>query len=360
MSQNDSVPSIADIDSDWLTTQIRKAGHNDATVTSFSAEEIGTGQMAKCVRLTLDIHSSDASTPRSLIAKVTSDSEASRKVSNSLPVYRREVEFYQKFRPLLNISTPRSYYAKIADDNLNFLILLEDMAPAEQGNQLLGCTPELVKKAVMELVGLHAPSWNHPSYLDADSPLRPISTPLSFSRDVYVSSTEGFIERHGEALDENQIDIIRELAKHEEPLFTLDETLYSLTHMDYRLDNLLLSPNTGSPDITVVDWQTYDISNPLNDVAYFISSSLPADTRKDVEEDILRAYHEGLTNAGVKNFGWEDCWLAYRKASLYGFIMAIGSAMTVKRTPRGDSMFRLLADRHTRHALDVDAVNLLR
>jgi hypothetical protein len=41
-------------------------------------------------------------------------------------------------------------------------------------------------------------------------------------------------------------------------------------------------------------------------------------------------------------------------------IMALAASMLVERTERGDAMFMVMAERHARHALDVDALGALR
>jgi hypothetical protein len=111
--------------------------------------------------------------------------------------------------------------------------------------------------------------------------------------------------------------------------------------------------------VTVVDWQTCAIGPGLNDVAYFIGAGmLPAD-RVAIEEELVRSYHDGLLANGVEGYGWERCWHDYRRGTWSGLIMAVAASMLVERTDRGDQMFMTMAARHARHALDLDAVELL-
>ena len=55
----------------------------------------------------------------------------------------------------------------------------------------------------------------------------------------------------------------------------------------------------------------------------------------------------------------DDCWLDYRRGTWAGLSMAVLASMSVKRTDRGDAMFLTMADRHARHALDLDAADVL-
>ena len=77
------------------------------------------------------------------------------------------------------------------------------------------------------------------------------------------------------------------------------------------------------------------------------------------EEEIVRNYHEKLLAEGVEGFGWQDCWQAYRKSAFAGFGVTVIAAMIVQQTERGDQMFLTMADRHSRHALDLGSEEFL-
>ena len=50
----------------------------------------------------------------------------------------------------------------------DFTLLLEDLAPWEQGDQLTGCTPAQARDAAVNLAGLHGPRWCDPALLDIE------------------------------------------------------------------------------------------------------------------------------------------------------------------------------------------------
>ena len=66
-----------------------------------------------------------------------------------------------------------------------------------------------------------------------------------------------------------------------------------------------------------------------------------------------------MAAAGVADLSFDTCWEGYRRHAFAGLIMAIGASMLVTRTDRGDEMFMAMANRHGRHALDVDAEALI-
>ena len=111
--------------------------------------------------------------------------------------------------------------------------------------------------------------------------------------------------------------------------------------------------------MAVVDWQLCTDGPGLHDVAYFIGAGLGVDDRRSAEADLVRGYHAALTAAGVTDYAWDQCWREYRRGTWSGLIMAIAASMLVERTARGDQMFLTMADRHSRHALDLDAAEVI-
>jgi aminoglycoside phosphotransferase (APT) family kinase protein len=144
-----------------------------------------------------------------------------------------------------------------------------------------------------------------------------------------------------------------------ETYLTADSSPWTIVPGDYRLDNLLFDARVDGGSVTVVDWQTCTHGPGLQDVAYFIGAGMLAEQRRVVEHDLVRGYHAGLHAAGVTDFGWDQCWRAYRRGTWAGLIMAVAASMLVARTARGDEMFLTMAARHARHALDLDATELL-
>ena len=111
--------------------------------------------------------------------------------------------------------------------------------------------------------------------------------------------------------------------------------------------------------VTVLDWQTCGRGPALSDVAYFLGASLLPSDRRLAEADLVAGYHAGLVAAGVTDYGWERCWLDYRRGTWSGLIMAVAASMLVARTERGDQMFLTMAERHARHAIDLDAAAVI-
>jgi len=361
-SANSETPTILgpqDVTAAWLTGCLQRSGHTDAVVRSFESTRIGTGQIGMCVRYDLDLDGGDESTPVSLVGKFASDDPTSRHTGVMLGNYIKEVCFYRELQHRLTISTPRCYYAEIEGQGPEFALLLEDLAPGEQGDQLAGCTPAVARAAVLELVGLHAPSWCDEGLRNTEWIGEPSEPRIALGRAMYQAQLPGFVERYGPRLEADEVEIIEQVAASTGAPFELLGSPYSLVHVDYRLDNLLIDSRSDPPKISAVDWQSITLGNPLSDVAYFLGAGLLPEVRRDVEHEIVRAYHAALESAGVSGYAWQDCWNDYRRSTFSGFAVTVIASMMVQQTERGDDMFVAMARRHSRHALDLGAQEFL-
>jgi hypothetical protein len=238
-------------------------------------------------------------------------------------------------------------------------LLLEDMAPAAQGDQLAGCSPEVAEVAVLELVRRHAPRWNDASLEDLDWLFADPAASQQLALAMLPMLWDGFRQRYAADLPSHVVHAGELLFPRLEAYLARDPDARTIVHGDYRLDNLLLDLTPGGTPIAVVDWQTCTLGTALHDVAYFVGAGLLPDDRRAVEDDLVRSYHAALVAAGVDSYGWDRCWRDYRMGTWAGLIMAAGASMMVERTDRGDQMFLTMADRHARHALDLDAAELL-
>jgi hypothetical protein len=347
------IPTPTTVTPEFLTECLRSAGHDGVRVRGFDGKPVGTGQVGQCIRYSLDLEGGDGTAPRTLVAKFASDDPTSRQTGVQLRNYLKETHFYQDLQARLRIDTPRCYYAAIEGEGPEHMLLLEDMAPAEQGDQLAGCTPELARAAVLELVGLHAPSWCDESLRGIDWLGEPSDGTVAIGRMLYRAQLAPFFERFRDRLESDEADIIARAADSQGPPFELLRDVYSLVHIDYRLDNLLVDHSPDPPRVSVVDWQSVTIGNPLTDVAYFLGAGLLPEVRREVEEGIVREYHQALCDTGIAGYAWDDCWTDYRRSVFSGFAVTVIASVLVVQTERGDEMFTAMARRHARHALDL-------
>ncbi len=340
---------------EWLTVALTSSGSLDgARVVDAEVRPLGTGQMCDSVRIGLTYDEADAG-PASLVAKLPAADEGSRATAIAFRSYEKEVRFYQELAHRLPVRTPRVHHADIDVPTASFVLLLEDLAPAQPGDQLLGCSTEVAAAAAAELVKLHAPLWGDPSLTQLDWLHGDPDGRGALLKEVLPLLWSGFQERYAASLPPHvkQAGDVYFGRLDARPAGATPQTV---THVDYRLDNLLIGPGG---EVTVVDWQTCGTGVGPSDLAYFLGAGLAPDVRREAEDQLVREYHDGLVAAGVTGYDRDDCWLDYRRGTWGGLSMAVLASMSVKRTDRGDEMFMAMADRHARHALDLDAADVL-
>jgi hypothetical protein len=357
MTAATDIPQPDSVTAEWLTRRLREAGFSQADVLGLRSRAVGTGQTGKCVRYELEL-AQPGTAPSSVIGKFPSDDALSRDSAVAMGIYEREVVFYRDLAPRLTISVPRCFHAAIDGEGRQFMILMEDLAPARPGDQLAGCSAAVARAAVLELVGLQAPTWCDAAI--AERFAEPADGFFSDMHGLYNRMLPAFMARFQAGLADDEADLIQRLgASPQAPLFQDVGQPFCLEHRDYRLDNLLIDETVSPPRVTVVDWQGLRVGRPLNDVALCVAGGLDPGTRRAVEADILRDYHAALVAAGVGDFDWARCWQDYRRAAFAGLGLTVIASVAVAQTPRGDAMFTTMARRYARHALDVGADQFL-
>ena len=114
--------------------------------------------------------------------------------------YRGEVRFYQRVASTVAVRTPACHHAEIADDSGDFVIVLEDLAPAEQGDQIAGCTADQARDAVVNLAGLHGPRWCDPTLLEVDTLSINGPEDIALLLEMYEPTNELFLDGLGDLI----------------------------------------------------------------------------------------------------------------------------------------------------------------
>src|SRR4051794_18417541 len=130
------------VTAEWLTLVLQHSGAlaTGARVASFQASPVGTGQVGANVRYQL--HYEGGPGPASVVCKFASADADSQAAGIGSYTYETEVGFYRELAGTVDVSRPHCYFADGEDGTANVVLVLEDLAPAEQGDQLTGCTVE--------------------------------------------------------------------------------------------------------------------------------------------------------------------------------------------------------------------------
>lgn len=352
------IPAL-ELGPDWFNQMFATIGIR-AQVRALTARSIGTGQIGENVRFVFEYADADDSAPASLVGKFPSGSEASIMTARLLNHYQREVMFYRTFPAVAGMITPDALYTDYDPQTNRFALVMEDMAPAVQGDQLLGCGVQEARLALEAAAVLHAAHWQDPG-LDAHGWLQGSSKapPPALPPEAVAGLWGGFKERYQAHLTDDIVTVGDAFARALPAYAEQYQGPFALTHNDFRLDNMLFAPAGSRKPLAVVDWQTAGKGAPASDVAYFIGAGLTRAERPRHEKALLLHYHDCLTARGVSGYSLEDLYRDYRLFSFYGISVAFGAAMLVKQTERGDEMFLTMIRRHTAQVMDNEALELL-
>ncbi len=339
------------ITSDWLS------GVLGAPVTIAGDKRIGDGLVGMNVRYALEVPDGSG-LPSSIIAKLPSPDPTSRATGISLRNYEREVKFYDHIAPTVDVTVAKCFHSEWHPDNGDFVLLLEDLSPAEQGNQITGCTADMARRSVLELARLHGPRWGDPTLADIEFLERRDDDSAARLQMIWTMFVPGFLGVYSKYLDADGIALVERFGARIPDWIGGRTMPGTVTHGDYRLDNLMFGGEQGGYPISVVDWQTPGHGPASGDVSYFMGAGPWPNVREEIERDLIAEYLTALTAYGV-SVDEAEFFQQYARDSFAGVIMAVVASQIVGTSDRSEAMFAAMATRHVRHALDLEAEGLI-
>ncbi|MBI1405249.1 MAG: phosphotransferase [Caulobacter sp.] len=340
------------IDAPWLTA-VLQAGGVDAVVRGFSAKAVGTGQIGDSVRFTLDYERAAEGAPASLVGKFPAAGDESRNTGVALGNYLREVRFYQQLAPTALVHTPRCWFTDVDEATSEFVLMMEDLAPAEQGDQLAGVTLDQARLVTVQAARLHASHWGDDSLDELPWVSGSKTAPASPVTDELVAMMwQGFKARYADRLDPEWVATGDWLSAHFTQFGAAHDGPRCLTHNDFRPDNMMFGTAAGGHPVTVLDWQSFAYGSGPTDLAYFLAGALPRQVRRDHEAELLTLYHDTLTANGVVGYSRADLERHYGRGAYLLFGTAFFAAMVVSQTERGDRMFLQMLSSASDHMRD--------
>ncbi len=350
-----------DITTDWLSSVL------GGDVGPISKQRIGDGHIGVNVRIAMP--DAEAELPRSVVVKLPATDETSLTTAAMLRHYERETRFYTELAATVDMRTPACFHGDWTPATNAFVLVLEDMAPATQGDQLTGCSIEQARDAVRELAKLHGPRWDDPTLYDIDwiehDPIPDAGAAGDAAADagnglamMWQMFFPGFIATYRSHLSTDEFELAEHFGERIAAWRGGRSGPRSITHGDYRLDNMLFSATADRPPVTVVDWQTPAHGSPLTDLSYFIGAGLLPPERRVHERELVDAYLEALSEYGIS---LDDAWVweQYRRDAFAGLVVAAMASQIVTLNDRSEAMFGAMAQRHLRQALDLDALSLI-
>lgn len=340
-----------DVTAAWLAERL------NGEVGGVHSERIGDGLVGLNLRVTLV--DSAPELPGSVVLKLPSLDEMSRATGVALRNYEREVKFYLQLADTVDIRVPHCHHGEWDAESGDFVLVLEDMAPATPGDQITGCSLSEAETAVADLARLHGPRWNDELLHEVDWLARRAGPEDGLQLAMLWSMMyQGFETTFGRHLTADALELVRQFGPVVAQWTDGRSGPLTVTHGDFRLDNLLFGTAAGEPPVTTVDWQTPGHGHPVGDLSYFCGAGLLPDDRRLHERDLADLYASALGEYGVDvDSAW--LWEQYRRDAFAGVVMAVIASQIVGESARSEAMFAAMATRHLQHALDLDSLSLI-
>lgn len=338
--------SLDEVTADWLSDQL------SATITSIDIDRIGAGEgfMGQLARVRLT--SPDPDAPASVIVKLPTADPGGLFIGEMMRVWEREHCFYRDIAPLMEIRIPGAL-VNVLDPPC---LVLEDLAPAVVGDHVAGATLAQAERS-MDVLALHHASWfEHPLLPTLDwMPGLDDPSILTLS-DTFAIGWPLFLERFGGELPERCLRWCERFVEGipEWIVGHYDEPV-TLTHGDFRLDNLFFSDD-GS--VAVIDWQLSMRAPGQADFVYFCANNLTVDMRRAHEDDLLARYVTALHAHGVPSDAVtvDSVRQGYLEGLVFYAVSFGASLLTIDpANPRGVALFDALVRRTFTAVDDLDA-----
>ena len=352
-----------EITPEWLTESLRSGGVlSDASVISLEMETFGEsgGFVGEVVRLKLRYDLLEYGAPRSVVAKFPSADQATRANLNGGGAYEREVRFYQEIAGNSVLKMPQLYYGATDPVANNHVLLLEDIDYARRGDVLKGCTAEEAELVARHLARFQATWWNSPA-LDHMDWMQGLAKDADEAQESFKQLWALCLRNLGDKIPPPFQDIVQKSSNHvAEIRAALGKPPQTVTHGDYRLDNMFFGDLNSDSSLIVIDWQFATIGRGAGDVAWFMMYCMPPEQRRNLEKDVLKAYHSTLVENGVREYTFEQCLHDYRLSMLQLIQRIIPAGAHLDFTnERGSAVISQVFERTSAALVDLNVEELL-
>ena len=308
-----------------LTRWLRDAGTMPrGVITDVSIELEHETPISKLVFLTVTYSTeSEPALPRSLTVK--------------WPQIRHEdseVQFYRQLAPSIAAPPVVRCLAAVQDFDTNILVLEDLRASHDHPVWPLPPSSADCERAVAALAQIHAQWWESPALGHAIGKLHTHESLTGMVHGV-AAHLPAFMDGFGASLTlEARKTYERVFSSTLKPWLRItDPHALTIIHGDAHTWNFLF-PRSGEGAAFVIDWQLWHVDVGARDLAYLIALHWYPSQRRELEQSLLRHYHEQLMTHGVKNYSFDELWLDYRRGAVRNLTMPIifwNQGMAVER-----------------------------
>lgn len=359
MGTSAKLPTCPDnITAPFIEWVLQKQGCKDA-VKSLKIQPFDAGKTSKAVRIYINYvdekKDHHLSRPSSLVCKMSREDLEGR-IFNLVAGLYREAKFYSVYGNTCELTVPTVYYSKVSMFSYDFLIIMEDLAPAtviappkilrtkytwEAIDDSWSIPIETVEKCISQLVQFHSKfhgkteelknqEWLISPYKDGCKSLKlyDFYFKTSWKKSKAMAKKGVWI---GTPWPHDFVDTVDRFLQDFYASMMADETLWprTLNHGDYHGMNILKKDNR----LVVLDFQIAGFGPGLMDVGYFLVGGLSSEDRRRHEEKLVRMHYDGLMEG--KNFDdpriypFDLYFLRYKIFGYYKMVLLVICAATI-------------------------------
>lgn len=254
---------------------------------------------------------------------------------------KREIKFYSiistVFQRQSEILPLPAYYGGMLRSSLGRpCIVLQDLTSTHSPSSGLLARNIYVESLARSLALWHSFAWENRRLFKALCP-EIAEKPTLTSRILRMcTNLERFLKYFGNTLSAPQYAVYRRiytliclqqrldwLCKRQERKKTLKNV--TIVHGDLRQGNMLFPRYDPTEKTVLIDWQLWEVGVPTDDLAFFISLSLPPSLRSKFERQLLKSYFDNLLKIGVVDYPWALFVKDYKVSLLLASVAPIGT-----------------------------------
>jgi len=360
--------TLKDITTPWLNEALHRNGFlkTDNSVASIKMTTMGVGEgfQSDMARISVQYGRPDASLPVTMVAKMPTTFEQANYVAMLFNTYEREIRFYREVAGRSPLRTPGLIYGEFDSEQKRYALILQDCGCYTQIDQGKGLTEAQLRQTILKIADFHAHWWNSEDLKSIPWMPGPRSQMafalVGFYRecwDIAVNNPD-FLA----ALPDGGKEAGLKIYQHYEWMVNdaaPDDNL-TITHFDFRADNLFFDESNPKDPVVVFDWQASSMYRGPLDIAYLIGGSVDVALRRRVEKQMLDTYYARLIEKGVKNYPFEECQRDYLGGLLvYAYIPVLAYSRLDISSERAKVLAPLMVQRHFSAILDNDALSFL-
>lgn len=349
---------VNEISAEWLTAMLQESGvlSQNAKVTGVAAQVIGEGVgfLSRVGRVRLRYDRAEPHAPDSVVVKIEPESENFREIGDEFHAFEREIRFYREVATRVPIRLPRIYGT--LTEPPDYAIVMEDLSFCTPGDQLVGLHTDHVIAASRLMGHIQARFWNN----EAIESLAWMPRTNAFG-DRYRENWPSFVKYASERISPAAMNVGERVGA---SLDWLEAEMHrappTVVHNDLRADNLLFGKPDTEEAVFIVDWQLATRSMGAFDVARLLGGSEPPAERSGHQFEVLRFWHNTLTENGVTAYSWDDAIYHFRVGALAMLEIPVGfHEVAVSQGGRGIELIDLISRRAFASVLEIDAISVL-